>query len=239
MASWDGIRENLLRSSSSLAFHRGFAGIRQLSNQIAPFSDPTALLDALHRRSGSADYKNELLGHIVRVAQTDDKLSDIALTLMLLALWPGLDAIRRRSMRREIGASDEIVSGLLARATDAIRRVDLSQVNWIAATILKNIERDTIRASIHANRSQNDIVQIDPDEMADEASVSQSMGGHESFFGDMVRIIGADAMLVIRVVIYGLTQAEAAIELGVSETAARKRYQRAVKRLRKTLEKNG
>ena len=45
-------------------------------------------------------------------------------------------------------------------------------------------------------------------------------------------LIGVDAELVLRVVIDGYTQAEAGKEIGLSEPAARKRFQRALKRLR-------
>jgi hypothetical protein len=71
---------------------------------------------------------------------------DCALTLMLLALWPGLDAIRRRCIWRKVGTGDEIAADILGRTTEAIRGLDLQRVNWIAATILRNVERDILRA---------------------------------------------------------------------------------------------
>jgi RNA polymerase sigma-70 factor (ECF subfamily) len=49
---------------------------------------------------------------------------------------------------------------------------------------------------------------------------------------ELPKIIGADALLVIRVAIEGYTQAEAAAGLGIPLEAARKRYQRAIHRLR-------
>lgn len=66
--------------------------------------------------------------------------------MLLLALWPGLDAIRRRSIWRRIGTADEVASDVLARATEAIRSLDLGRVNRIAAMVLRNTERDMIRA---------------------------------------------------------------------------------------------
>jgi RNA polymerase sigma-70 factor (ECF subfamily) len=48
-------------------------------------------------------------------------------------------------------------------------------------------------------------------------------------------VIGADAGLVLRVAVEGFSQAEVAVELGLSEAAARKRYQRATRRLRAAL----
>ena len=57
-----------------------------------------ALLDMLHRRSGSADDKNDCLKALVREARDFGPEADTALTLLLLAMWPGLDAVRRRSL---------------------------------------------------------------------------------------------------------------------------------------------
>ena len=58
--------------------------------------------------------------------------------------------------------------------------------------------------------------------------------------GEFLRVIhqlllGDDALLVIRVAIEGFSQAEIAVELGLTEAAARKRYQRAMRRLHDAL----
>ncbi|MGE3291291.1 MAG: sigma factor-like helix-turn-helix DNA-binding protein [Geminicoccaceae bacterium] len=52
----------------------------------------------------------------------------------------------------------------------------------------------------------------------------------------MRKLLGDDALLVIRVAIEGFSQAEVAVELGLTEAAARKRYQRAMRRLQYALE---
>ncbi|MCB1502636.1 MAG: hypothetical protein KDK07_23145, partial [Bauldia sp.] len=49
---------------------------------------------------------------------------------------------------------------------------------------------------------------------------------------DVVRHAGDDVHLVVRVAIEGFSQAEVATGIGISEPAARKRYQRAAHRLR-------
>jgi RNA polymerase sigma-70 factor (ECF subfamily) len=53
---------------------------------------------------------------------------------------------------------------------------------------------------------------------------------------DLVSIVGKDADLVIRVAVDGFSQSEVATELGLSEAATRKRYQRATRRLRDVLQ---
>ena len=236
--AWHAIHDNLLHSSRTLTFQRHFDLIRQTGAGLAALGDPAALLDALHRQTASADSKNDCLKSLVRAAQGDWAEADTALTLLLLALWPGLDAIRRRSLRRRIGAPADITSEILARATEALRRLDLGRVNWIAATVLKNIERDMIRdtrSDAHRQRVTSNTV---PEDVADERDASSDDLGASLLFADVEKLIGGDAVLVIRVAVEGFTQAEAAVELGLSEEAARKRDQRAAQRLRTALEKS-
>ena len=139
--AWHEIRDHLMIPSSTLNFQRNFDAIRRNSEPLGSFGDPAALLDALHVGGRASDEKNRLLVALVGVAQSGGETADCALTLMLLALWPGLDAVRRRSIWRRIGTGDEVASEILARASEAIRCLDLQRVNWIAATILRNIER--------------------------------------------------------------------------------------------------
>lgn len=233
--AWHEIRDHLMHSSSTLSFQRSFDAIRGTENLIAPYPDPAAVLDALHRNSGGPEQKNLILATLVMTAQSDGPAADCAMTLMLLALWPGLDAIRRRSIWRKIGAPDEVTSDILARTTEAIRGLDLQRVNWIAATVLRNVERDMLRAHQREADRQSVVSDTDPDEVADSRDASDPILSHARLYGDIRQLIGTDATLVIRVAVEGFSQAEVAIELGLSEPATRKRYQRATRRLRDVL----
>ena len=57
----------------------------------------------------------------------------------------------------------------------------------------------------------------------------------ERLHRDLVRLFGGDATLVMRVAVDGASQGEVAAELGMTAAAARKRYQRALRRARETL----
>ena len=234
--AWHEIRDHLMLSSSTFSFQRTFDAIRCSSEPLAHFADPAALLDTLHVGCKAPDEKNQLLVALVRVAQSGGAASDCALTLMLLALWPGLDAVRRRSIWRRIGTSDEVASEILARASEAIRGLDLRRVNWIAATILRNIERDLIRTRQREDRHQSLRCEADPNEIPADGEVLSGDAIPELFHRDLARIVGTDADLVIRVAIDGFSQSEVATELGLSEAATRKRYQRATRRLRDVLQ---
>jgi RNA polymerase sigma-70 factor (ECF subfamily) len=224
-----------MHSSSTLSFQRNFDAVRRAQAALAPFRDPAALLDGLHRSSGNSDDKNLILTVLVEAAQGDGPTSDCALTMLLLALWPGLDAIRRRSIWRRIGSADEITSDVLARTTEAVRGLDLGRVNRIAATILRNVERDMIRARQRDAARERLASDIEPDDVPADLAGQQPAAEDAHLQDDLRKLIGADALLVIRVAIEGFSQAEVAIELGLSETAARKRYQRAMCKLKGAL----
>ena len=233
--AWHEIRDHLTDSSSKLHFQRSFDAIRRTQAALAPFRDPAALLDGLHRTTGDPAQKNVILSALVGAAQGDGPASDCALTMLLLALWPGLDAIRRRSMWRKIGTADEIASDVLARTTEAVRCLDLGRVNWIAATVLRNVERDMIRVRRRDTVREHLTIGADPDELADSGDTGIGAAGYARLNGAVRKLLGDDALLVIRVAIEGFSQAEAGAALGLTEAASRKRYQRAMRRLHDAL----
>lgn len=234
--TWHGIRGHLARTSCTLSFKHKYDRIRHRYPSVAPFGDPTALLDVLHDKGGTSVQKNLILSDLVRAAQSSADASDCALDLMLLALWPALDAVRRRSLSRGIGTADDINSELLARATEAIRSMDLQKVTWIAATIQRNVQRDMVRARQREIARQSTISATDPDEIADARTDRSGVVSLAILARDLAQILGGDALLVMRVALDDFTQAEVAKELGLTEEAARKRYQRAVKQLRAAFE---
>lgn len=233
--AWHEIRDHLMLSSSTLNFQRNFEALRRINKPLAHFADPATLLDTLQVGSRGPDEKNRILVALVRAAQSGDEAADCALTLMLLALWPGLDAVRRRSIWRRVGTGDEVASEILARASEATRCLDLRRVNWIAATILRNIERELIRTRQREDSHQSQLTDADPDETPSD-SEAPANASPALLHRDLVRIVGTDADLVIQVAIDGFSQSEVATELGLSEAATRKRYQRATRRLRDVLQ---
>ena len=230
--AWHEIRDHLMQSSSTLSFQRSFDAIRRDQGPVLTFRDPAALLDALHQKTGSSDQKNLILAGLVRAAHADGQTGDCALTLMLLALWPGLDAIRRRCVWRKIGPAEDIAADILGRTVETLRGLNLQRVNWIAATVLRYVERDILRAHLREDSRQKQHCDTDPDEVATNIESGEAANGEAELIRDMQALVGADLTLVIRVAVEGFTQAEIAIELGLTEVAARKRYQRATKRLR-------
>ncbi len=234
--AWHEIRDHLMHSSTNLHFQRSFDAVRRTQAALAAFRDPAALLDRLHRSPGDQDRKNLILSALVGAAQGDGPASDCALTMLLLALWPGLDAIRRRSIWRRIGTADEVASDVLARTTEAVRSLNLGRVKWIAASVLRNVERDMIRVRQRDTAREHLASGADPDEVADSGDSGIGATGYARLNGAVRKLLGDDALLVIRVAIEGFSQVEVAVELGLTEAAARKRYQRAMRRLNDALQ---
>jgi RNA polymerase sigma factor (sigma-70 family) len=234
--AWHEIREHLTASTSTFGFQRSFDLLRRSQSALKPFGDPTALLNRLHRPDGDSGQKNLILIALIRAAQSDGPCADCALTLLLLALWPGLDGIRRRSLARRMGTADDIASDLFARTTEAIRTIDLGRVNTVAATVLRNVERDMIRARKRDQARAHLASDTDPDTVMDGGDSGIGAAGYERLEDAVQEVLGDDAVIVIRVTVEGFTQAEAAVELGLTRDAARKRYQRAVRRLREALQ---
>jgi len=234
--AWHEIRDHLMQSSTNLNFQRSFDAVRREQAALAAFRDPAALLDGLHRTPGDQGQKNVILSALVGAVQGDGPASDCALTVLLLALWPGLDAIRHRSIWRRLGTADEVASDVLARTTEAVRGLDLGRVNWIAATVLRNVERDMIRVRQRDQARESLASDIDPDDVPADQAGRQPAVEDAHLQDDLRKLIGDDALLVIRVAIEGFSQAEVAVELGLTEAAGRKRYQRAMRRLRDALE---
>ena len=162
----------------------------------------------------------------------------------MLALWPGLDAVHRRLARHFRAEPDLLVSEVTGRITDSIHRLDLSRVNWIAATLIRNTERD-IRRQLRADWAEAARSEALPEGPAEPAGTSSVLGLPDGVDPDAaidllterVRAwIGHDAALVIAVAVGGDRQREAAEQLGIAPETARKRYQRAVRRLRVVFE---
>lgn len=227
-----------------------FRAIRDGRHELGRFSDQHALLDFLHARHGDPDEKNAILEALVNEAQDCGAAAQHAVTLLWLGLWPGLDGVYRRLSRHFRQAPDELVSTISEQFTSAVHQADLSRIRRLAATLLLNVERDIryglrrtraeqsrqirlperegLDALIHGRACRISHLCLPPEASADD----EARLIHKS----LARLLGMDADLVVAVVIFGDRQCEAADRLGISHDAARKRYQRAIQKIRLEIE---
>jgi DNA-directed RNA polymerase specialized sigma24 family protein len=239
-----------MQSIDTITFRKKFDITRQSSPPLQRFADHYALLDYLHTSAGDLDDKDSILASLVAEAQGSGPSGEVATVLLWLALWPGLDALYRSLFRYFAKAPDELVSEISDRFMVVVHRFDSSRVRRVAATILRNTER-LIRQGLRSEwRQSGRTAHLSDEEIMCLDCACQS-GRQETVFGFppgtdsdiattmlctvLASLIGADTELVIAVAVVGELQNEAAARLAVSPGAARKRYQRAVARLRTRL----
>lgn len=236
-ARWHALHSQLLSSTNRLNFQTSFRTIRDRTACLAGLSDAAGLLDYMHRSGGDPEHRNDILGALVHEAQAGGVTGKAATTFVLLALWPGLDAVRGR-LRRQVQDPADLASDIIARATLGIRCMDLARVNRIAATLVRNVERDILRdlqRQRHEGAGARAVEEIlDADD--GEPLFGRAGPDHDTerriLAGHLRSLIGDDVDLVMAVAVDGFSQREAADLLGITHDAARKRYQRALDRLR-------
>jgi RNA polymerase sigma-70 factor (ECF subfamily) len=240
--NWHALHADLVRSTQTLSFQTRFDMIRRSDPALAGFADPAALLDRLHAPGREPEPRNEILRALARAAQRVDP--EAAGALLLLALWPGLDAVHGRLSRHFRGRADELASELTSRMAIQIASLDLGSVRRIAATLLRNVERDVGRRLGRAwdearTRADLDAAPAHPARFPSVFALPEVADADlaEPLLAERLRQeIGDDALLVMAVAVGGERQVEAAGRLGLDPEAGRKRWQRAIRRLREALE---
>ena len=96
--TWGQVREGLLRSIQELGSSQQFETLRRLHAPLNVFDAPADVVAFLATPEGSPEQKNELLGLLVDVVQSHSD-NGLALRMLWLGLWPGLDGIFRRRAR--------------------------------------------------------------------------------------------------------------------------------------------
>ena len=231
-ALWHAVHDDLTRIVSSHNTHNDFIELRSRHPALESFADPVSLIDHMHGREGCSRSKNRILHALVLAAQCSSSDAATAGALITLALWPGLDAIHRRKLRDFREEPGALASDLTFRLLHGIHRLDLDRVTWIAATLLRNIERD-IGRQLQAARCEAD--QRASPEVLDALAAEDPRRIDRCLVEQIGHLLGEDARLVLDVAVRGLSQREAAIAHGLTCEAARKRYQRARALLRGAL----
>lgn len=232
-SDWRATFDHLEREISTLTSHQSFDRVRKRREALAPFTDPAALFDHLHGSGGDPEAKNRILAALIREAQSEGPEAGLAVRVLHLALWPGLDAVHRRLLVHFRRRREELASEISARCLDQIARLDLDRVSRIAATITRNIERDVNRGlqadwREAAERVAEDVMERLPA----RPSFDEATDIRERMAALLTPILGSNAAFMADIVALDLSQKEAAAAHGLSHEAARKRYQRAMAKLR-------
>lgn len=232
--SWAALHASLSQALGRKSSEVDFGMIRQAHPGLASFGSIAALMEHQHTPNSDPARRFHIVRTLVEAAQSEHPSRSTAHVIVTLALWPGLDAVFWRLRRGFPDHRDDLPADVLARASEAILGLDLDRVTTVTATLLRNVERD-IRRNLIASRIIGEGQRPIDDPMVDAtaAAAAQCPTADTRALADLLGTIDPhDAQLLGRVFIVGETQEEAGRVLGLSPSAARKRYQRAIAKLR-------
>jgi DNA-directed RNA polymerase specialized sigma24 family protein len=219
-----------------------FQALREGDPIFARFERGTDLLVYFHG-DGDLDDKDRLYAALVRIAQARGRRARLAHGLLWCGLWPGLDHVYRRHLQQFTKDSEELTEAISVAFTTLVGRMDLSRVHRVAATLVRSTHREIMDERRRTVREESRMVGGSGGGMADLDGASRESSGSQptglSFAGELavlrshlVALVGADAELVLAVLVLDYDQHEAATRLGLSHEASRKRFQRALVRIR-------
>ena len=202
--------------------------------ELASHRSIASLMEHLHAPGGDALARFRIIRTLVVAAQSDLSFRSTAQVIVILALWPGLDAVFWRLARGFPDDRDTLCSEILARVSEAMLVLNLAKVTAVTATLLRNVERDIRRDLIDTRAIGEASVPI-YDEMveAEATAASGLVAVADRGLEDHLLGLGLDdTNLLNRVFTLGETQEEAGRALGLSPAASRKRIQRTLQKLR-------
>ena len=137
---WEALRKSLMKSCTNLDAVLKFKKLK-LNPVLERFADPIALLDLVAARNGDAVENNRIYALLLEVANAGGDTANLAVSLLWLGLWVGLDAIYRRRLKRFPQAADELVSEISHHFIEVVKRADLARIERISATLVMNTDR--------------------------------------------------------------------------------------------------
>ena len=231
---WKNLYERFTRSATTLRSHREFGRIRARRASLAPFSDPVVLLSYVHDEDQNLDSKDVIYADLIREVQASRAPPRIAMTLIWLGLWPGLDSAYHYCTRFFRNEEQELVASFSEQLTRHVHCANLETLTRVASTLVRNTKRDVRDQRLRLWKAQKHEAYL-PTQVAIAASNDTEDAEYRLLLDKMRAIAGSDAHLLELVLVEGLTLREAADELDQPLAATTKRFQRARDRLRNIL----
>lgn len=233
-ASWFALHASLTRTLNRDLSEAEFREMGKTYIDLAAHASIASLMEHLHGRGGDPTARFHIIRTLVTAAQSDRRFRSTAQIIVILALWPGLDAVFWRLARGFANDRDSLDSEIIARVTEAILVLDLERVTAVTATVLRNVERDIRRDLIEARAMCEGSRPIDDDEVeAEVMAMTAPIALGDWNLDDYLEGLGPEeTTLLRRIFVLGETQEEAGCTLGLSPAAARKRVQRSLLKLR-------
>lgn len=232
--NWEALRKSMVQIVNTLTAHRRFISLQQEEQLLKRFEDPVAMVAYLTERKGDLDEKDRIYAALVRTVQNSSDKKEMATALLWLGLWSGLDRIYCRRLRHFMSKPDDLVCEISYLFTSMIHRIDLSGVNRLAATLVRNVNRDIGRCLHRQRRHHHQQINLWEDKEADESN-PLDQAQFCSLCEQIYRESRGQEQMIYDVVLHGWDLKEIADQLRISHEAVRKRYQRLLKKLGETI----
>lgn len=244
---WEAVHKGLVQSIRGLEAARKFVGWRARSAALKRFADPMDVVGYLACPEGDLDDKERLIWSLIDEVRRGGARR-LAHSILLLGFWRALDAIFVRRSVLFQGRGADLDAELIDNFVAQIHRMDPTRVKRVAATLVRNTERDAVASRRRELARAAQSVEVTPD----VASTPPIEPGASSFnhtndrtdeeaIGPislwLERVTGRDASLVVDVVIRGRDTGEIAAALGIPRKTLNKRIERALARARRSLVK--
>ncbi|HEY7372266.1 MAG TPA: hypothetical protein VIF57_08920 [Polyangia bacterium] len=234
-----------MRSIDGRESVESFEALRSEKPALAPFEEPAAVAAFLVRKENGLAERDRVLRCLVAEACVGTA-KRIALALLILGLWPGLDAIFRKRRRLFQAQAHDLELEIVDQFIAQVQRVNLGRVSCLAATLVLNTEREVVDGRIRecARAAKSDPVTADAiaapafdDEGPPPSRFALPFGQSDAQEVAALRrwlqsAVGQDADLVVNAVIHRRSRLALASALGISHAAARQRLARALGRAR-------
>ena len=231
-AHWHAFHQRLTSLIHRTSSEQQYEAIRVRYPALATLPNIDQVIFHQQSPGGDPEQRNAVLRSLVVEAQAGAVTSELAANLLVMALWPGLDAVYSRLCRDYPHERADISDDVVGQVMLGIGKLDLSVVNRLAATLIMNAERDLRRVYHTASRQRRSSELLEDNEGALAiAGPEDATDSAWDWYQLLNPIIGRDTPLFLRIICFGETQAEAASALGLSYDGARKRHQRAMKKL--------
>jgi len=240
---WLGLHASLTQSLNTPKSKKEFNEMKAGRDALTGFENAHELVAFLRNEKEDPALRNEPFRALVSAAQSPEAFSGLARSLLLLSVMVSLEKTAGRTHRRM--CAEEVMAEVVAEFYDAIRRLDLSRVQRVAATLTMNTKRCVEYTGAKARAAQAAEVHLDAESTVDETTVDlkepailgvrRSTGGADAAAAVrewMAPVVGEkDADLVLGAVVAEQNQRELADELGMTHGAARQRLGRALDKL--------
>ena len=245
---WETVRRDLRRTVHDPVLTQHYSAAVPRCSILKQFESPAALVDYLIGPDRDLDTKDRIYRALVQLTQANRDAAPVAMAVVVLGLWPALNRARRREVARQ-GDPARVAGEVTSCIARRVAEIDLRNVTKVASTLARNTIRDVREAFVGPPRSRTH-AELPPDEELLDPRTGDIRGPSdlglapglspdrqlEELRLELRREVGGNADLVLGAAVYGIPRRELASHIGISHDAARKRYQRALARLRRRLQ---